>query len=124
MTTARCSAIQAHHAIPFVRRGRRESQLNSAGSLSEFHRSAVAEQSRASNCLRKRYEELGVGPIEDVDVDAIAAAGRDAPGSRSNRAAARTVDALAILPQPLPDFSERLCIFRLQLPSRQRTGIQ
>lgn len=86
--------------------------------LPELQPAAVGEGFRFAHPFSADgHEQLRVGPVEHVDVDLVAPAGRDAPCARRHGPGLRAVDRLAVLPQPGADSREAFQSRRGSAPS-------
>ena len=93
--------------------------------LPELQPAAVCEGFRFAHPFSADgHEQLRVGPVEHVDVDLVAPAGRDAPCARRHGPGLRAVDRLAVLPQPGADSREAFQSRRGQRPVGLRADIE
>ena len=91
----------------------------------DFELVTVSEHTCALDPLAQfRKGKYRLLPIEDMHVDGAVPSDGNAPGARCNGTAARSVDALAVFPQPRADGLETLDGFGRKLSVRQGADIE
>ena len=111
--------------VVLIHNTQRDLQHDTHVALGKFRFAPILEESRGLDGLgQPRQEQRGIRPIKNVNVNPIALLRGYAPRVRGNGAAARAVNRLAVLGQPLADLPQARNELWLNLAVRHRADVQ